>query len=159
MTQEDEKEFLDFVSSTGDVLVIPSWLAGPNPETVTGLPPYFSGDNWSTFWLFNRSISSRLQLRHVPQQQRHVVASDSSVIEFSRSHPKHGHDAVLQAGRIWAEFDYLTPHKRDFLGKEVEFQGWYEAIAKWVRKNFNRVAYNAYVGRGAQEQRRRGWKL
>ncbi len=158
MTREDEDRFLDFVRSTGNVLVLPDTSQAPEFQPLAHLPEYFSGKSWGKAWLFNRDVSKRLLTRYVPEQEHHVIEHASSAVELLRSHPKYETKDTLQWGRIWADFWYLDSQNM-FQKKELAFVQWYDSLAKWIRKKFVRVSWNDFAGPGALDLRRLGWKL
>lgn len=157
MTGKDEQEFLQFVKTTGDTVILP--YTSPSPEflPVQKVPEPLSGRFWGDFWLFNRSVSSNLVVEFISKQGYYTIDGlQSSVIEFSRSFVKEG---ILKRGRIWAEITRLDKEKRVLLPKEVEFKEWYEVVAKWIRRRFNRLPSGFYAGPGTLEFRKRGGKL
>ena len=150
--------FLDFVRSTGNVVVLPDTSEGPELEPLVHLPDYFIGKSWVKVWLFNRDVSERLLTRYVPEQGHHVIEHGSSAVELLRSHPKYETNDTLQWGRIWAEFWYLDSQKT-FQKKELAFVQWYDSLAKWIRTKLVRVSWNDFAGPGALDLQRQGWKL
>ena len=147
MDEEDERTFLDFVKTTGDVIVLPSSSPQAEYSALTELPG-FSSEQFDFFlWLFNRSVSSRLVTEYVPQQGYFVIdRQESSVVEFSRTIIDQG---VIRSGRLWAEFKYLDS-EGNWAFTEPEFKKWYEVLAKWIRKHYTReIDLDLYVSPGA----------
>ena len=153
MWGQDEREFIDFVKSTGEVIILPYTSPKADMPALAELPP--ASDEFM-LWLFNRNVSSRLLTRFVQQQDYNVVDRDlSSVVEFSRTVLSEG---VLVPGRLWAIFNYVTPDMQ-WAYKEPEFKKWYERLARWIRKNYSRdpdLGHGFYFGPEARELARTG---
>jgi len=157
MTREDEEKFLEFVRSSGDVVVLP--YASPTQDfkplqNLSDSPvPKFSG----AYWLFNRSVSKNLSVRFVSTQGYYTIDDDrSSVVQFMRSGLR---DKSIYKGRIWAELKYLDRENMVLLPKEAEFSAWYDAVAKWIRKNYKRLEHLIYAGPGALKLIEEGFTL
>ena len=157
MTREDEVEFLDFVRGTEDVVILPSRSPSENFEPIGELPPPFSTEHWLRFLFYNRAVSSNLVTRQVEGLGYYTIdALKSSVIEFLRPSLKEG---TLHKGRIWAQFKHLDQDKMSMVPKEPAFVGWYETLAKWVRKNYRNFERQVYISPQAQKLLQEGVKL
>jgi len=157
MTTEDEQEFMEFLRSTGDIVVLPLYSVHKDFQPVEALPDPYSGKSWSQFWLFNRSVSKNLRIDLFSQQRHYAIDTlASSVIEFSRSSVK---DRMMGRGRIWADFTYFDSEKKVILLKEPAFKEWYETIARWIRKRYKHVDWLIYAGPGTQKFLAEGGKF
>ena len=56
MTGEDEKEFVNFVRATGDIVIFPSRSLQRYFQPVDELPEPFSNEHWLGFLFYNRGI-------------------------------------------------------------------------------------------------------
>jgi hypothetical protein len=154
MDTRDERQFMEFVRTTGDVIILPYWSREASPSPVGELPDPLSEQFEAFLWLFNRSVSSALETSFVQEQNRFTINRDkSSVIEFSRTiHDNH----ILRPGRLWVEFKYVGVDG-DWVSKEPEFRQWYEQLVKWIRKHYSRqIDPDFYFGPGATELVRSG---
>lgn len=159
MTNEDERQFVDFLMTTGDVVLHAYTSMTPRFEPVRLLPEPYSGDFWYAFTILNRSISSNLRVRFISQQGYYVVDElNSSVIEFTRSVPETSIKAVHR-GRIWADLTWLDNEKKIIVHKEPAFKKWYETIAGWIRRKYIRLDQLEYAGPDAIKLRDEGGAL
>lgn len=144
----DEKTFIDFARTTGEVLMLvdPSPKADFNP--VSELPNVSVTKFWTRVWLFNKSVSSNLVPVFVPNQRYYMIdCLRSSVVEFRRTTRS---DDAMRPGRLWMEYKYANPDGRNWIPKEPEFKAWYDTLARWIRKNYSReIDPDFYVGAGA----------
>jgi len=149
MTREDEDEFLKFIKSTGKIQLLPYASASPDFHPIQNLPDPFSGKFSGGVWLFNPDVSSNLIIEFVPAQNHYTVNPlQSSVVEFSRSGVK---EKTLYSGRIWAELTYVDNKKTVLLPKEVAFSKWYDLLANWIRRRYERLERLIYVGPAARK--------
>jgi hypothetical protein len=158
MTRKDEKQFVEFVKSTGDVVVLPNDSPEERFDPVGSFPKY-STRGWHIFSFFNRDISDNLRVRYVKEQGYWTLErTDSSVIEFCRSSIEHkfSKNRPIVRGRIWAQFTILDEEEMELVPKEPEFTKWYEKIARWLRKNYKRIHPIIYASPGAQKLEEEG---
>lgn len=143
MTREDEKVFLDYVRSTGDIVVLPRTALSPDLQPLTDLPditwpPVLN--EWQCF-LLNRDVSSKAKWNRIEGKNYFLIDSQaSSVIEFWRTIL---HSPIMYRGRVWASFEYFDKDLRTFSSKEVPFEKWYETIAKWIKTQYKHVTLTA----------------
>jgi hypothetical protein len=149
MAPSDEAEFMKFVLNSGDVWVVLSESETPEPKMQRSLTD--QGETVVSF--FNPTISSNLVLKPVSQKRYVVDRAQSSVVEFFRSVRR---DRTLGRGRIWAEFTRLEKDTMTLTPKEAEFRRWYETMAGWIRRHYERFGPLTYVGPGAFQFRREG---
>jgi hypothetical protein len=157
MAKEDEDAFLDFVRSTGDVVLIPSSSNSDLFQPLDVLPSPFSSEPWRQFWLWNRGIVPNYQSEYVQENNRYVINGLlSSLVEFSRSYVK---ENTMYPGRIWAEFTIVDDETNDLGQKSREFRNWYEEMAKWIRREFMHTGWMMFAGRGALKFQDEGGKI
>ena len=143
MTKEDEKAFLEFVRSTGDIVILPRTSMIPDFQPLMNLPEITWPplvNEWQCF-LLNRDVSSRVIYQRFEGKNHYLLdAQTSSVIEFWRTilHPP-----IMYHGRIWASFKYFDEKLGTFSSKEPAFEKWYEKIAKWIKSQYKHVTLTA----------------
>jgi|ERR1700690_50281 len=145
MLESDCREFLEFVHQRDPVIVLDRSSTSQAIEEAQ--QPWGRGE---TYWLWNQAILPDLKRRfvRVEPESASYYAIDSSlpVIEFWYPAPIpeswNGRPALMQ-GRVWAQFDHPTK----------EFERWYNAVVRWIRKNFvrNPVPLGGYVGPAAYQ--------
>jgi hypothetical protein len=147
MTREDERVFLDFVRSTGDVVTLPRISPGPDFQPLTNLPDITWPpvvNEWQCF-LLNREVSSKVKGKRIERKDHYLLDSQaSSVIEFWRTIV---HSPIMYRGRVWASFNYFDEDLRAFSSKETAFEKWYERIAKWIKTQYRHVTLTATMGK------------
>jgi hypothetical protein len=149
MLEEDCRLFLKFVQERDPVMVVLRDSLSPeiqvirDPSTRPGL-----------YCLWNQALLPSFQPKFVPRSAGapfYTIDSGLPVVEFSYrfAGPErwNGRPALTQ-GRVWASFE--TTNK--------EFERWYNAIVRWIRKNFvkNPVPFGGFVGPSAYEWYKNG---
>ncbi len=146
MTRDDEEEFLNFAKGTGNIEVLPLKSKTSSFEPVRVLPEP-SEESDRMFWLFNRSVSTRLVVDYDADGGYYLINGlRSSVVEFSRCFIK---DNRMYPGRIWAEFTIVDDDTMDLGQKEGEFKHWYGSMASWITRKYCLIGWLVYAGRGA----------
>lgn len=144
MLPEDCKQFLDFIHKR-DPVVVTLW-SSELPEIEEIQQPWKRG-GWYCLW--NQSLLPSLTRKYIPESDHgpyYRVDSALPVIEFSYpspiQEPWNGKPALTQ-GRVWAGFER----------ENKEFERWYNAVVRWIRKNFtkNPVPLDGYVGPAAYD--------
>jgi hypothetical protein len=124
MLPEDCRRFVQFLRER-DPIIVTKWYSTKSAEIEEVACPW---ENGGMYCLWNRAILQKLK-RH--QTGKHFnVEFAAPVIEFSYDAalgPWNGQPALCQ-GRIWASFE--TESK--------SFESWYNAVVRWIRKNFIR---------------------
>jgi hypothetical protein len=144
MLEDDCRQFLTFVQERDPVMVVQR--SSPSPEIQVVRDPWTQA---GMYYLWNQSILHAIQPRFVARTNGapyYLIDNSLPVVEFT--YPSagpvkwNGRSALLQ-GRVWASFD--TENK--------EFERWYNAIVRWLRKNFirNPVPLGGFVGPSAYE--------
>lgn len=153
MLEQDEQEFIHFVLSEPNVVMLSDLSPGPYPNIITELPRPPERRWWAVhFW--NQKFAFRparwVRVREGPDAGMYAFVGEKlPVIEFLRSIL---HDSgELKQGRIWTGC------------RDDAFLKWYERIARWIRRRFTRVqeweAWAAYAGPQAYEWHQAGGKL
>jgi hypothetical protein len=146
MLEDDCKKLLEFVHQRDPVIVLDRDFKSEAIQEVQR--PWERGD---TYCLWNQSILPTLQRKFVrvqPDAGASYYRIDSSlpVIEFWYAspipEPWNGRRSLTQ-GRVWAQFENSTK----------EFESWYNAVIRWIRKNFVRdaVLLGDWVGPAAYQ--------
>jgi hypothetical protein len=147
---DDCREFLHFIQER-DPVVVGEWHSSQSPEIADVNQPW---DKPSTYCLWNQALLPSLQRNRTG---RHFnVDSSLPVIQFSFTSPLPGlwnaRPAITQ-GRIWASFET----------ENDDFARWFNAIVRWIRKNFIRdqlLGLNmGFVGTAAYEWFKQGGLL
>ncbi len=149
MKGSDELEFIQFVRSDREVTLFGHALPDNEVLCLDKLPdPPTPG--WFQVWLWDVTNSPQPLLYLVPEQNHFTVDRFASeVIEFSRSMLR---DEFLCAGRIWAEMrGWRMDDPRHTFQKSQTFVGWFERLARWLKRKSTRRFHGAYVLPGAQE--------
>jgi hypothetical protein len=153
MLPEDCKQFLDFVHKR-DPVVVTDWRS-TSPEIMERQNPW-EASGWYCLW--NQTLLPKLEREFVPKSDRgpyYRTDSALSVIEFSYpgvSPETWNGRSVLTQGRVWAGFER----------ENRNFEKWYSAIVRWIRKSFvkNPVPLlGGYIGPAAYESYKQGLVL
>jgi hypothetical protein len=140
MTESDEKEFLDFVKSTGDVVFVES-LSRTKDFQPMAILPLRKDEHGFPFFMFNRSVSkefpARKLLNRVDDKYEFMADNTSGpLVAFQRClwEPNCVFDGGLQAIS-----SYLADDNRTMVRKEPEFLEWCETMSKWIRRNHTKL--------------------
>ena len=86
MSKEDEDEFLEYVRSLGNLLILPATFPSSDFTPMYGLPEPSQDESTRRFWLQNTGVGLPLVAEQVPEKDYYVVDGfQSPVIEFWRS--------------------------------------------------------------------------
>lgn len=150
MLEEDCRIFVDFVQQRDPVIVI-RWST-TSPEVRAIRSPWQKA-GWYCLW--NQSVFASLKREFIAESKRgpyYRVDSSVPVTEFSYPGPVieswNGRPGILQ-GRLWTGFP----------GTNDKFEKWYNALIRWIRKNFvrNPVPHlGGYIGPSAYESYKQG---
>jgi len=153
MLPEDEEEFVAYVlGQKKDVLMVAVPSETASPKIIKSLPASFSEGTWNSIYFWAKNINGRLKTKYIETQGYFLVDSSASpVIEFLGSFVK---DNLLIRGRIWAEIKYLDGDKLVYKGKE--FENWFNALARWIRRHYQKITDWEYIGPNAAEWHGRG---
>jgi hypothetical protein len=142
MLPEDRDSFLAFLRSRDPVVVVEHFSQAPKVEPVET----FEVDRLQSFCLWNKALLPVLTRKHIRDAYAgphyRVDEFKLPVLEFSTSFRGvwDGKPALGQ-GRVYGIFDAKSP----------DFEKWYEAVVRWIRKNFhkNLTTLGGYVGPAA----------
>jgi hypothetical protein len=152
MSREDEEEFLDFLKSTGNVIILPPGSPTSEFAQLSTLPE--ASQTARKFWLQNTAINLPLVTVFSEENSYYVIDGfQSPVIEFLRSFIISG---MMLPGRLQADMTYFDDDKQDLVAKPVEFRKWFESMEGWIRKKYKHLTLLTYVGPGAQRFREQG---
>jgi hypothetical protein len=153
MLPQDCEQFLTFVRTRDPVLVVER--DSDSPQVVPVSHPCDSG-KLKLFSLWNKALLPELSRKYIadarPGPYYGVNDFDLPVLEFSTSfRVVWDGKPALGKGRIYGTFE----------GKPPEFERWYEAIVRWIRKNFRRspTKMGGYLGPSADAWFREGGYL
>lgn len=154
MSREDEDEFLEYVRSLGNLLILPATSPSPDFEPVDSFPEPSQDESTQRFWLQYTGAGIPLVTEHVPEKGYYVVDGfQSSVIEYWRSWMV---SQVMRPGGMEAEMNYIDSDRQDLAKKPIEFRKWFESIDGWIRKKYRRLGIYIFAGPGAQRFRENG---
>lgn len=153
MLAQDCEKFLGFVQQR-DPVVVTRWNA-ETPEIEEVRSPCKQG---GFYCLWNQSLLPSLKRNFIPEAKRgpyYRIDSSLAVVEFSYPNPVpepwNARPAHFQ-GRVWAGFEC----------EDREFERWYNAIVRWIRKSFvkNPIPHlGGYVGPAAYDWYKKGGLL
>lgn len=152
MLAEDCKQFLAFVQKRDPVVVV-DWTSDVGSMEEAQRP--WQGGGWYCLW--NQAVLPTLERKFIPESDRgpyYRVDNVWPVIEFSYPNPVQepwNEKPALTQGRVWAGFER----------ENKDFERWYNAIVRWIRKNFikNPVPLGGYVGPAAYDWYKNGGLL
>ena len=154
MSKEDEDEFLEYVRSLGNLLILPAASPSSDFRPMYGLPEPSQDESTRRFWLQNSGVGLPLVTEQVPEKDYYVVDGfQSPVIEFWRSWTM---SQIMLPGGMQADMNYIDSERQDLDLKPAEFRKWFESIDGWIRKNYRRLGIYIFAGPGAQRFREQG---
>jgi hypothetical protein len=154
MSKEDEAAFLEYLRSSGDLVILPATSPSSDFAPIAFLPEPTEDEATRKFWLQNRFVSLPVVTEYVPEKGWYAIDGfQSPVVEFQRSWMV---SHMMLAGGIRADMNYLDNDKHDLVRKPAEFRNWFDSMQNWIRKNFKHLTLLTYVGPGAEEFREKG---
>lgn len=157
MSPADEQEFLAFLKSNGDTVLLPATSSTSEFTPIHTLPGASQDVATRRFWLKN--TTSNLPLITELDESRGVYVINgfqSPVAEFLRSFTVSN---MMLPGRLQADMAYFDDNKGDLASKPWEFSKWFENIEARIRNNYRHVTLLTYAGPGAEEFRKQGGML
>jgi len=149
MSKEDEESFLQYLRSTGDLVILPSTSSTSDFVPISALPEPTEDEATRRFWLQNRTVSLPLVTEYAAEKNGYVIDGfQSPVVEFLRSWMV---SHMMLAGGIRADMNYLDSDRGDLVRKPVEFRNWFDSMQNWIRKGFKHLTLLTYVGPGAEK--------
>src|SRR3989442_11262913 len=157
MSKTDEDSFLQFLRSTGDLVILPSSSSTSDFAPISALPEPSQDESTRRVWLQNRTVSLPLVTEYAAEKNVYVIDGfQSPVVEFLRSWMV---SHMMLAGGIRADMNYLDSDKRDLVRKPAKFRKWFDSMQSWVRGNFKHLTLLTYVGPGAEKFENEGGLL
>jgi hypothetical protein len=149
MSKEDEESFLQYLRSTGDLVILPSTSPTSDFAPISTLPEPTEDETTRNLWLQNRTVGLPLVTEYAAEKNGYIIDGfQSPVVEFLRSWTVSN---VMLAGGIRADMNYLDNARQDLVPKPVEFRDWFDSMQNWIRKNFKHLTLLTYVGPGAEK--------
>jgi len=154
MSKEDEDEFLEYVRSLGNLLILPATSPSSDFTPMYGLPEPSRDESTRRFWLQNTGVGLPLVAEQVPEKDYCVVDGfQSPVIEFWRSWTV---SQIMLPGGMQADMNYIDIERQDLDLKPAEFRKWFDSVDGWIRKKYRRLGIYVFAGPGAQKFREQG---
>ena len=154
MSKEDEDEFLEYVRSLGNLLILPATSPSSDFTPMYGLPEPSQDESTRRFWLQNTGVGLPLVAEQVPEKDYCVVDGfQSPVIEFWRSWTV---SQIMLPGGMQADMNYIDIERQDLDLKPAEFRKWFDSVDGWIRKKYRRLGIYVFAGAGAQKFREQG---
>ncbi len=105
MSKEDEDEFLDYVRSLGNLLILAATSPSSDFTPMYRLPEPSQDESTRRFWLQNTGVGLPLVAEQVPEKDYYVVDGfQSPVIEFWRSWTV---SQIMLPGGMQADMNYI----------------------------------------------------
>src|SRR2546425_881448 len=125
MSRKDEDDFLEYVRSLGNLLILPGTSPSSDFAPVDIFPEPSQAESTRRFWLQNTGAGMPLVTEHVPENDNYVVDGfQSPVVEFWRSWMV---SQILMPGGLQVDMTYLDSEKQDLDRKPAEFRTWFES--------------------------------
>ena len=154
MSKEDEETFLQYLRSSGDLVILPAISPSSDFAPITVLPEPAEDEDTRKFWLLNKAVRLPVATEYAPEKNCYVIDGfQSPVVEFQRSWTV---SQMMLAGGIRADMNYLDSDKQDLVPKPAEFRDWFDSMQKWIRQSFKHLTLLTYVGPGADKFREDG---
>jgi len=157
MSRDDEDEFLKFLRSTGNSVILPANSPTSGFTSLDMLPEASQDEATRRFWLQNPSVNLPVVTEFDREKGYYLINGfQSPVIEFLRSLTV---SKIMLPGRLEADMTYFDDDKGDIVSKPVEFRNWFDLIEGWIRKNYRQLTIWTYAGPGAEKSREEGGLL
>lgn len=155
MSRDDEEEFLAFLKSNGNTIILPAASKSASGfAPVDTLPEASQNEANRKFWLQNTSINLPVVTELDETSGIYVINGfQSPVVEFLRSFTISN---IMLPGRLEADMNYFDDDTRDLASKPPEFRKWFDTLDGWIRSNYRHLTLLTYVGPGAEEFQRKG---
>jgi len=142
MLPRDCEAFFKYLHQRTNVVVAPRDADVSKIEPVSG----FDVADGKTLCLWNLGLLPSLERAWIPDPGYYRVdILRQPVLEFTQCLLTTWEEKpALVQGRLFGDFD-------EYLGKPLEFEKWFDALARWMRKNLekNPTATGGYVGPAA----------
>jgi len=157
MVDEDEDEFIEFLRSTGDVIILPQTTdkeEGEEFSTFRELAGRRLGEN-SHIW--NRSLSPQPIVNYVPVHGGCYCldSMQSEVVNVMRSKIV---DGTLSMGRLHID-DKVTLPDGSVGDKSAEFVKWFNELCRWIKNKYPSTFDGACLSSRAEALSKTGMEL
>jgi len=147
MSRDDEIEFIDFIRTTGKVVIVAETSDSKLKEQFQYFYELEGRDYGDGCHLWNQEISLAPTVNYFPEQGYYCIDSmQAEVLNPCRSKMT---DLGLSMGRIHVDDYYLSEENTTTLPKSQAFLEWYEQICQWIRSRHVSKVNGAYVLPGA----------
>ena len=155
MSRDDEEEFLGFLRSNGNIIILPAASKSATGfAPVDTLPEASQEEATRKFWLQNTAINLPVVTELDDASGIYLINGfQSPVVEFLRSFTVSN---IMLPGRLEADMMYFDDDTRDLAPKPAEFKKWFDTIEVWIHSNYRHLTLLTYVGPGAEKFRREG---
>ena len=86
MSKEDEESFLQYLRSSGDLVILPTTSPSSDFAPIAFLPEPTEDEATRKFWLQNSAVGLPVVTEYVPEKSWYVIDGfQSPVVEFQRS--------------------------------------------------------------------------
>ena len=154
MDAEDEREFAEFVLQDKNVVFIPQ-VSDTTPLLEFRYPAEANHLKHGTaLRIWNKAICERLTLKqYAPNVFAADIGNNDPLIGFERSFFR---VPILVAGQLSAEMYSLDAVRKQLVYKGKEFEQWYNKLARWIRRHYEREKLGMYIGPSAHQAYERG---
>jgi hypothetical protein len=134
MVDQDEDEFIQFIRSTGDVLILPQTSENERGEEFTSFRDLAGRKLGEACHLWNRSLSPITTINYFPVHGGCYCVDfmQSEVVNVMRSKRV---DNELSKGRVHIENMVLRPDGT-VAEKRPDFVKWFTEICRWIKKRY-----------------------
>lgn len=156
MVDQDEEDLIEFVQSTGNVIILPQASEPNGEETFSSFRDLAGRKLGDACHLWNRSLSPQPVIKHIPQQGYYWLDfMQSEVVNVMRSKLV---DQTLSMGRLHIE-DKVTRPDGSTVQKTVEFVRWFDGLCRWIKKSYPSMFDGACVSARAEALSKAGVEL
>jgi len=156
MVDEDEDEFLEFVRSSFDVVILPQTSEIGRGEEFSSFRELAGRKLGEACHLWNRSLSPEPLIKHIPQQGYFWLDfMQSEVVNVMRSKRL---DQRLSMGRLHIENKARRPDG-GVVEKSGEFVNWFNELCRWIKKTYPSTFDGACLSSRAEALAKSGVEL
>lgn len=156
MVDQDEDEFIEFVRTTGDVVILAQTTRSHDGESFSSFRDLAGHRLGEACHLWNRSLSPQPVIKHIPAQGCYWLDfTQSEVVNVMRSKSV---DQTLSMGRLHIEDKRSRPDGSSFK-KGYDFLNWFDELGRWIKKNYPSRFDGAYLSARAEALSQNGVEL
>jgi hypothetical protein len=154
MTIADEQKFNQYLCSNYDVVILPNISSKELKELYHSFSD-LGEENGNLCYLWNRSISPPPPVKFNPDKGCYRIDfMQAEVIQVRRSKID---EKKIYMGRLYLETSYLSNER--IIKKSDQFLKWYDLLARYIRKNSEKIDYNTYILPSALDLNHHGLEL